>query len=64
MAWYAGDSGIFRNIDLLDVYHNAEPFEVREQLIPVSECEGRPTHDRYFTFTYVPRIDLDNQVVQ
>jgi PAS domain S-box-containing protein len=29
---------------------------------PISEYEGGPTKDRYFTFNFLPRFDLDNKV--
>jgi two-component system sensor histidine kinase VicK len=47
---------------LLDVYHKAEAYELSEFLIPLSEDEGGPTQDRYFTFNYVPRLSLNGQV--
>ncbi|HEX8377590.1 MAG TPA: PAS domain-containing protein, partial [Pedobacter sp.] len=47
---------------LLNVYHNGEPYDMNELLIPVAEYEGGPTKDRYFTFNYQPRRDEHNNV--
>lgn len=47
---------------MLDTYHHGTPFEVHELHVPISAYEGGPTVDRYFTFNYVPRVNLDGQI--
>jgi len=47
---------------LLDVYHKGEPVEMNELLVPISEYEGGPTNDRYFTFSYQPWRDQEGKV--
>ncbi|RBQ06663.1 PAS domain-containing sensor histidine kinase [Pedobacter miscanthi] len=47
---------------MLDTYHYGTPFEVHELHVPIADYEGGPTIDRYFTFNYVPRRNLDNQI--
>ncbi|MFT3934123.1 MAG: PAS domain-containing protein [Chitinophagaceae bacterium] len=45
---------------LLRVYQKGETLEVNELLVPISDYEGGPTQDRYFSFTYQPwRDDTD-----
>jgi PAS domain S-box-containing protein len=47
---------------MFNVYRTGESYEVKELLIPVSEYEGGPTRDRYFTFNYLARRDAENQI--
>ena len=47
---------------LKEVYRTGKPVEFHEQLVPISETENGPTTDRYFTFTYVPRFNLEGKV--
>jgi two-component system sensor histidine kinase VicK len=47
---------------LREVYATGKPTEFSELLVPLKEYEGGPTVDRYFTFTYVPRFDSDENV--
>ena len=47
---------------LLNVYRTGESYEVNELLIPIAEYEGGPTHDRYFTFNYLARLDETGKV--
>lgn len=47
---------------LLDVYSKGQPVELNELLIPVAEYEGGPTVDRYFSFSYQPRLDENGTV--
>lgn len=47
---------------ILDTYHNGTPFEVNELHVPISDFEGGPTIDRFFTFNYVPRRDLEGKI--
>ncbi|PWS33870.1 PAS domain-containing protein [Pedobacter paludis] len=47
---------------MLDTYYNGTPFEVHELHVPIADYEGGPTTDRYFTFNYVPRRNLDNKI--
>ncbi|RYZ88628.1 MAG: PAS domain S-box protein [Proteobacteria bacterium] len=47
---------------MLETYHNGTPFEVHELHVPISDYEGGPTTDRYFTFNYVPRRDLEGKI--
>lgn len=47
---------------MLETYHHGTPFEVHELHVPISDYEGGPTTDRYFTFNYVPRRNIHNQI--
>lgn len=47
---------------MLDTYHNGTPFEVHELYVPIADYEGGPTVDRYFTFNYVPRRNVNNEI--
>ena len=47
---------------LLRVYQQGEVLEVNELLVPISEYEGGPTRDRYFSFTYQPWSDQKNTI--
>ncbi len=47
---------------LLRVYQKGETLEVNELLVPISDYEGGPTHDRYFSFTYQPWRDEKDQI--
>jgi len=47
---------------LLNVYRSGDPYEVNELLIPIAEFEGGPTYDRYFTFNYQARKDLEDKI--
>jgi PAS domain S-box-containing protein len=47
---------------LLKVFHEGESLEMNERLIPVSEYEGGPTLDRYFSFSFQPRRDENNAI--
>ena len=47
---------------LLNVYRTGEPYRVDDFLIPVSELEGGPTKDRYFSFNYQARRNEENEV--
>jgi len=47
---------------MLDTYYNGTPFEVHELHVPISDYEGGPTIDRYFTFNYVPRRNINNEI--
>jgi two-component system sensor histidine kinase VicK len=47
---------------LLDVYQKGIPVEFKEMLVPIAEQENGQTKDRYFTFNYVPRQDIDGKV--
>ncbi|MEO5681273.1 MAG: PAS domain-containing sensor histidine kinase [Chitinophagaceae bacterium] len=47
---------------LLRVYHHGEPLEVNELLVPISEYEGGPTKDRYFSFSYQPWRDEKDRI--
>jgi PAS domain S-box-containing protein len=47
---------------LLNVYHTGEPYEINELLIPIAEYEGGPTHDRYFSFNYQARRDVNDKI--
>jgi two-component system sensor histidine kinase VicK len=47
---------------LLDVYRNGEAYEIGELLIPVSEYEGGPTENRYFSFNYQPRRNERDEI--
>src|SRR5215217_755757 len=47
---------------LLDVYHKGESAEFKELLIPVAEQENGRTFDRFFTFNYVPRYNIQGKV--
>lgn len=47
---------------LKEVYRTGKPVEFHEQLVPISETENGPTIDRYFTFTYAPRFNLEGQI--
>lgn len=47
---------------MLDTYYHGTPFEVNELHVPISDYEGGPTTDRYFTFNYVPRRNLENKI--
>lgn len=47
---------------LLNVYNEGETLEVNELLVPISEYEGGPTQDRYFSFTYQPWRDQKGQI--
>ena len=47
---------------LLNVYNTGAPFEINELLIPVAEYEGGPTQNRYFSFTYQARRDVNNKI--
>jgi PAS domain S-box-containing protein len=47
---------------MLDTYYHGTPFEVHELHVPIADHEGGPTIDRYFTFNYVPRRNLANQI--
>lgn len=47
---------------LLNVYRNGESYNVNELLIPIAEFEGGPTRNRYFTFNYLPRRDVNHEV--
>jgi PAS domain S-box-containing protein len=47
---------------LLNVYANGVTYEVNELLIPVAEYEGGPTTDRYFSFNYLPRVNVNKEV--
>ena len=42
---------------LLRVYQLGETLEVNELLVPISDYEGGPTQNRYFSFTYQPWRD-------
>jgi len=45
-----------------NVYESGEPFEINELLVPISEFEGGPPQDRYFSFSYQPWRDEDDNV--
>jgi PAS domain S-box-containing protein len=47
---------------LLKVYREGEAFEMNELLIPVSEYEGGPTTDRYFSFSFQARRDANDAI--
>ncbi len=47
---------------MLETYHRGTPFEVHELHVPIADYEGGPTTDRYFTFNYVPRRNIDNKI--
>ena len=47
---------------MLDTYHNGTPFEVHELYVPIADYEGGPTVDRYFTFNYVPRRNVNDEI--
>jgi PAS domain S-box-containing protein len=47
---------------LLNVYREGEPCEMNELMIPVSEYEGGPTLDRYFSFSFQARRDENDAV--
>ncbi|NEU09591.1 PAS domain-containing protein [Flavihumibacter sp. R14] len=47
---------------LINVYHNGEPYEMNELLIPIAEYEDGPTQDRYFSFSYQPWRNENGQV--
>jgi PAS domain S-box-containing protein len=47
---------------LQGVYQHGEPCEMNEILIPVSEYEGGPTRDRYFSFTFQASRDESDQI--
>lgn len=47
---------------LLKVYKDGEPCEMNDVLIPVSEYEGGPTKDRYFSFTFQASRDASDQI--
>ncbi|MDR6784859.1 PAS domain S-box-containing protein [Pedobacter africanus] len=47
---------------LLKVYSQGEPCEMNEVMIPVSEYEGGPTKDRYFSFTFQASRDEYNRI--
>lgn len=47
---------------LLNVYRTGESYTINELLIPISEYEGGPTHDRYFNFNYQARRNENDQV--
>ena len=47
---------------LLNVYSTGEPFEMNELLVPIAEYEGGPTQDRYFSFSYQPWRDENDNV--
>lgn len=47
---------------ILNVYHTGEPFEMNELLVPIADYEGGPTKDRYFSFSYQPWRDENNNV--
>ena len=47
---------------LLKVYRTGEACEMTEVLIPVSEYEGGPTKDRYFSFSFQARLDEHNNI--
>ncbi|GAA4327019.1 hypothetical protein GCM10023149_30190 [Mucilaginibacter gynuensis] len=41
--------------DILNkVYHEGTPFSIADSLVPIAEYESGPTHERYFTFNFVP----------
>lgn len=42
---------------LLDVYHKSEEVRISELYIPVAETDGGELKDRYFSFTYQPRLN-------
>ncbi|WP_316767163.1 ATP-binding protein [Pedobacter frigiditerrae] len=45
-----------------DTYNQGVPWEVHELHVPISEYEGGPTVDRYFTFNFLPRFDINDKV--
>ncbi|WP_316793557.1 PAS domain-containing protein [Pedobacter frigoris] len=47
---------------LLKVYSDGQPYEMSEVLIPVSEYEGGPTKERYFTFSFQARRDENHHI--
>lgn len=47
---------------LLEVYHQGVTAEFSELLVPLAAYENGPIEDRYFTFTYVPRLNVAGQV--
>ncbi|SHE48172.1 PAS domain-containing protein [Pedobacter caeni] len=47
---------------LLKVYHEGEPCEMNEVMIPVSAYEGGPIQDRYFSFSFQARRDENNDI--
>jgi two-component system sensor histidine kinase VicK len=47
---------------LKNVYYTGEDFRINELLIPVSEYEGGPTRDRYFTFNYTARKNQEGEI--
>ena len=47
---------------ILKVYHEGESCEMTEVMVPISEFEGGPTRERYFSFTFQPRRDENNQI--
>jgi len=47
---------------LLKVYSQGEPCEMSEVMIPVSEYEGGPTKERYFSFSFQASRDENNAI--
>ncbi|HWW43288.1 PAS domain-containing protein [Pedobacter sp.] len=47
---------------LLKVYNEGESWEMSEVMIPVSEYEGGPTKERYFSFSFQARRDEHNHI--
>ena len=47
---------------LKEVYSTGQSKEFSELLVPLTEFEGGPAQDRYFTFSYVPRFDAQDHV--
>jgi PAS domain S-box-containing protein len=47
---------------LLNVYRTGAPYVISELLIPLAEYEDGPTHDRYFSFNYEARRDVNGEV--
>lgn len=48
--------------DLLNVYRTGTPYSVNELMIPISEIEGGPTSERYFTCEFLPRLDENGHI--
>lgn len=47
---------------LRDVYNTGASATLHAMLVPISEHEGGPVVDRYFTFNYTARKNLNNQI--